>query len=233
MIRTKRFSAAVLGLVLAAAACNNDKLNRPFANTPVDALFDRYVSMGNSITAGVQSAGINDSTQQQSYAVLLARAMRSPFFSPLLNKPGCPPPFTNVFTQTRLTPTGYPPSTATSCALRKIPSEPPPFISNTAVPNAEVLDLYNNLDTASNANGLTQFFLGGLTQVQMIRRAQPTFVSVWIGNNDVLGAATDTANAGDSTKITPVARFQARHGALLDSIAAARAPGGVVIGVAH
>jgi len=233
MIRTKRFSAAVLGLVLAAAACNNDKLNRPFANTPVDALFDRYVSMGNSITAGVQSAGINDSTQQQSYAVLLARAMRSPFFSPLLNKPGCPPPFTNVFTQTRLTPTGYPPSTATSCYLRKIPSEPPPFISNTAVPSAEVLDLYNNLDTASNANGLTQFFLGGLTQVQMIRRAQPTFVSVWIGNNDVLGAATDTANAGDSTKITPVASFQARYGALLDSIAAAGPQGGVLIGVAN
>jgi len=62
MIRITRFSAAVLGLALAAAACNNDQLNRPFANTPLDPLFDRYVSMGNSITAGFQSAGINDST---------------------------------------------------------------------------------------------------------------------------------------------------------------------------
>src|SRR2546428_2539024 len=97
MIRTKRFSAAVLGLVLAAAACNNDKLNRPFANTPVDPLFDRYVSMGTSITAGVQSARVNDSTQPQSDAGLLARAMRSPLFSPLLYKPGCPPPYTNAF----------------------------------------------------------------------------------------------------------------------------------------
>src|SRR2546423_11204065 len=111
MIRTNRFSAAVLGLVLAAAACNNDQLNRPFGNVPVDALFDRYVSMGNSITAGFQSDGILDSTQLQAYPVLLARAMRSPFFPPLLNSPGCRPPFTNVFTQTRLTPTGYPPST--------------------------------------------------------------------------------------------------------------------------
>ncbi len=225
MIRTVRFSAAVLGLVLAVAACNNDKLNRPFASTPVDPLFDRYVSMGNSITAGFQSAGINDSTQQQSYAVLLARAMRSPFFPPLLNKPGCPPPFTNLFTQARLSG-----GTATTCALRKIPSEPPPYISNTAVPSAEVLDLYNNLDTASNANGLTQFFLGGLTQVQMLRRAQPTFVSVWIGNNDVLGAAT---SGGDSTKITSVANFQARYSTLLDSIAAAGPQGAVLIGVAN
>src|SRR2546423_280714 len=83
MILTNRFAAAVLGVVLAAAACNNDQLNRPFGNTPVNALFDRYVSMGNSITAGFQSGGINDSTQLQSYAVLLAQAMHSPFFPPL------------------------------------------------------------------------------------------------------------------------------------------------------
>ena len=230
MIRTTRFSAAVLGLVLAAAACNNDKLNRPFANIPVDPLFDRYVSMGNSITAGFQSAGINDSTQQRSYAVLLAHAMRSPFFVPSLTNPGCPPPFTNVFTQARLTPTGFPPSTGTSCYLRRIPSEPPPYISNTAVPGAEVEDLFNNLDTASNANTLTQFILGGLTQVQMLRRAQPTFVTIWIGNNDVLGAAT---GGGDSTKITSVANFQARYGALLDTVAAAGPQGVVLIGVAN
>lgn len=228
MIRTTRLSAAVLGLLVAAAACNNDTLNRPFANTPVDALFARYVSMGNSITAGFQSAGINDSTQQQSYAVLLAHAMRSPFFPPLLNKPGCPPPFTNVFTQARLSG-----GTATTCALRAIPSEPPPFVSNTAVPGAEVEDLFNNLDTASNANSLTQFILGGLSQVGMLRRAQPTFVSLWIGNNDVLGAATSSSNGGDSTKITSVANFTARYGALLDSIEAVGPRGGILIGVAN
>src|SRR5437016_9529760 len=233
MIVTTRCSAAVLGLVLAAAACNNEQLNRPFANTPVDALFDRYVSMGNSITAGFQSGGILDSTQQQSYAVLLARAMRSPFYSPLLTRPGCPPPFTNVFTQTRFTPAGYPPSTGTSCYLRKIPAIPPPFISNTAVPGAEVIDIYNNLAPTSHPNSLTQFFLGGLTQTQMMVRAQPTFVSAWIGNNDVLGAATNSANAGDSTLITPVATFQANYGAMLDSIAAVAPQGVVLIGVAN
>src|SRR5438034_11685525 len=116
MIWTKRSSAALLGLLL-VVACHNDELNRPFADTPVDPLFDRYVSMGNSVTAGVQSAGINDSTQQRSYAVLLAHAMRSPFFVPSLTNPGCPPPFTNVFTQARLTPPGYPTSTGTSCYL--------------------------------------------------------------------------------------------------------------------
>src|SRR6267154_2846448 len=232
MIRTTRFTAAaVLGLLLAAAACNNHQLNRPFATTPVDPLFARYVSMGNSITAGFQSGGINDSTQQQSYAVLLAQAMHSPFYSPLMNRPGCPPPYTNVFAQP--TPTRVGGGTSTTCALRKIPANPPPYISNTAVPGAEVEDIFNNLDTASNANTLTQFFLGGLTQAQMMERAHPTFVSVWIGNNDVLGAATNSTNGGDSTKITSLANFQARYGALLDTVAAAGPEGAVLIGVAN
>ncbi|HUC40433.1 MAG TPA: SGNH/GDSL hydrolase family protein, partial [Gemmatimonadales bacterium] len=230
MIRTNRCSAAVLGLLLAAAACENDQLNRPFATTPVDPLFDRYVSMGNSITSGFQSGGINDSTQNQSYAVLLAQAMHSPFYVPLMRKPGCPPPFTNVFTQP---PTRVGGGAATTCALRTIPANPPPFISNTAVPGAEVEDIFNNLDSASNANSLTQFFLGGLTQVEMMERAQPTFVTIWIGNNDVLGAATSSPNAGDSTKITSVTNFQARYTAMLDAVDAAGPRGGVLMGVAN
>ena len=225
---TKLFAAAALGIVLGASACNNDQLFRPANFTPIDPLFARYVSMGNSITSGFQSAGINDSTQLQAYPVLLANAMGSPFFPPLMSRPGCPPPFTNVFTQARVS--GGTPAT---CALRKPRSVPPPYVSNVAVPGAEVLDIYNNLDTASNANALTTFFLGGLTQAQMMARAQPTFVSAWIGNNDVLGAATSATNGGDTTKITPVALFQTRTTAAFDAIEAAGPQGAVVIGVAN
>src|SRR6266511_1578518 len=143
---TQRFAAAALGLLLGTAACNNDQLVRPAGNVAINPLFDRYVSMGNSITAGFQSGGI---------------------------------------------------------------------------------------DTASNANALTTFFLGGLTQAEMMQRAKPTFVTVWIGNNDVLGAALDTANSGNVAKITPAATFQARYTLLLDSIAAARPAGVLLIGVAN
>jgi len=225
---TQLFAAAALGIVFGVSACHQDELFRPTSFIAIDPLFDRYVSMGNSITAGFQSAGINDSTQRQAYPVLLAGAMHSPFFAPLMNRPGCPPPFTNVFTQARVSG-----GTPTTCALRKALSTPPPFISNTAVPGAEVLDIYNNLDTASNSNTLTTFFLGGLTQTQMMERAQPTFVSIWIGNNDVLGAATSSTNGGDTTKITPVALFQTRSAAAFDSIAAVKPRGAVVIGVAN
>jgi hypothetical protein len=222
---TKLFAAAALGVFL-ASACQNDQLFRPANFVPIDPLFARYVSMGNSITAGFQSGGINDSTQIQAYPVLLASRMGSPFFPPLMNRPGCPAPFTNVFTQTRVA--GGP----TTCALRARQQVPSAYISNTAVPGAEVLDIYNNLDAASNANALTTFFLGGMTQAQMMQRAKPTFVTVWIGNNDVLGAATNSANAGDSTLITPVALFETRYSGMLDSIADVAPQGVVLIGVA-
>jgi hypothetical protein len=226
MMRTIRYSA-VLGLLLAAAACENDSVNRPPSITPVDALFDRYVAIGNSITAGFQSAGINDSTQTQSYAVLLARAMHAPFFPPLLRKPGCPAPFTNAFTGAR-----FGGGTPTGCALRTVPSTPPPFISNVAVPGARVIDTYDNIMDPATTPQLNTIILGGQTQVQAARRANPTFVSVWIGNNDVLGAAT-AANAGDTTRITPPTVFQTVYSTLLDSIADMAPQGVVLIGVAN
>ena len=219
----RRFVAAVLAALL-VAACHNEQLLPP-ASDPVHSLFDRYVSMGNSITAGFQSGGINDSTQLQSYAVLLATQMGTPFIAPLMARPGCPPPFINIFTQTRISPI--------ACALRTGQSPPPPYINNVAVPGAEVMDAISNLDSASNANALTTFFLGTLTQTQMMRRVRPTFVTVWLGNNDVLGAATNSANAGDSALVTAPALFQTRYTGVVDSLVAAGVEGVVLIGVAN
>jgi lysophospholipase L1-like esterase len=228
MYRFRLSSAAALALLVGATACSDDQLLHPANLALADARFARYVAMGNSITAGFQSGGILDSTQVQSYAVLLARQMGTPFFAPLMARTGCPPPFTNVFTGARLTPVP-----ATGCAFRKAQTPPPPYISNVAVPGAEVMDAISNLDSASNANALTSFFLGGQTQTEAMQRVEPTFLTVWIGNNDVLGAATFAADAGDSTRITPVATFQARYSQMLDSIADVNPRGAVLLGVAN
>ena len=157
---TMRIGAAALGILLAVAACHQDQLFQPYPNGPLDPMFTRYVSMGNSITAGFQSNGINDSTQLQSYAVLLGKQMQTPFFVPLMARPGCPPPYTNVYLQTRV-----PPAVPNNCALRAQQAVPPPYINNVAVPGAEVLDGITNFGPGTNANGLTTFFLGGFTQL--------------------------------------------------------------------
>jgi len=58
------------------------------------------------------------------------------------------------------------------------------ILNNVAVPGARVLDPTSTSAPASNA--LTTFILGGKSQVQRALDANPTFVSIWIGNNDVL-----------------------------------------------
>jgi hypothetical protein len=220
-----RVLAASLGLALPMlAGCHSDEaLNAPDLSNN-NGLFERYVSMGNSITAGFQSAGINDSTQLQSYAVLLASAAKAPFFVPLLGKPGCPAPFIINVNQTRLGNTG-----PTACALRS--SSPLLYVSNVAVPGVTSFGVGSNSSPAGGTNQLTQFILGGRTQVKAMMDAQPTFVSAWIGNNDVLGALTNSANPGNPQLVTPEAAFEANLTPIYDSIAKVGAKA-ILIGVA-
>ena len=232
MTHRRTLVAGALSLALLGGACNQDEL---FTSLPPQyaggAMFQRYVAMGNSITAGFQSAGINDTLQRRSYAVLLASVMGGdPFYYPSLNNPGCPPPFDSVFTASGI-PHRLGGASSTTCFFRN--AALPPYISNVAVPGAEALDLLQNgPGTGTNSNALTQLFLGGRTQVQAMMDAHPTFVSVWAGNNDVLGAATNSANAGDSTLITPVATYQSEFGDIADAVTSTDA-GAVIIGVAN
>jgi len=220
-------STAALGLLLGALACQDDTLLRPSTLTPIDPMFARYVSMGNSITAGFQSAGINDSTQVLAYGNLLAKQMQTPYFQPLLNRPGCPPPIVNVFLRTVV---GPPLNPALPCALRKQQPVPPPFLNDVAVPGAGVEDILSNLSPGSNT--LTTIILGGLSQTGAMLRANPTFVSVWIGNNDVLGPATDTANAGNPAELLDPTAFAASYDSILDAIGRTPASGkGILLGV--
>lgn len=223
-------SGRVVGSILAAAlltvACDDQTLMPPTATA--NDMFARYVAMGNSITAGLQSGGINDSTQNQSYAVLLADAMGTEFNVPLLNSPGCPPPYTNVFTQARLG--GL---SSTDCFLRTAPI--PRHLNNLAVPGDPVLEAYF-YSTDSSELGATDLyksvFLGGRTQLQVAREVEPTFVSVWLGNNDVLGAILSTGDAGSASLITPPTVFQARYQVFMDSLdAIGTIEGGVLVGV--
>jgi hypothetical protein len=84
---TFRSSAATLILAATLAGCRADQSVAPPASaTENDGLFLRYISLGNSIAAGFQSAGINDSTQRASFAVLFAQAAGTPL--PIRRSPG-------------------------------------------------------------------------------------------------------------------------------------------------
>ncbi len=213
---------ALLMVALVLTACDDDSLVSP--DPPEDDLFTTYVALGNSITAGFQSDGINANTQNESYAVLLAEQMGTQFNVPALNPPGCPPPFVNPLTGERVGGEQAP-----ECALRETPA--PRRLNNFAVPGAAVIDVFNNLDAESNANALTTLILGGRTQIEAAASVNPTFASVWIGNNDVLGAAL--AGFVTAENVTPPETFGNRLGTILDELEDAGAQGGVLIGVAN
>ena len=222
---TIRFGLALLLALPLVAACNNEAIMPPVA---ADPMFIRYASLGNSLTAGLQSGGMNDSTQLEAYPVLLAQAMETDFVVPLLRSPGCPGPFINIFEQTRVGGAAAPP-----CALRSAP--PPTHINQLGIPGAEVVELFNYFDPGlvpSSTDAYKTFLLGGLTPMQWARKIRPTFVSIAAGNNNLLGAALDEANPGDPELVTPPAEFAASYNVLLDSLELLGSiEGGVLIGV--
>ena len=217
-----RFLAVIAAglLVLSLTACDDEGL---VAVQTQDDLFTSYVALGNSITAGFQSDGINLTTQDESYAVLLAGQMGTRFDTPALNMPGCPPPLVNPLTGQRVG-DGEP----NTCAIRATPV--PPVVNNVAVPGAASLDILSNLDEESRPNPLTTLILGGRTQLQAAADAEATFASVWIGNNDVLEPAI--TGVVTEQNVTPVAAFETRLQDVLDGLEAAGVQGGVLIGVA-
>jgi lysophospholipase L1-like esterase len=228
---TRIFRAPVGVIVLLVCAlpllsgCDEGSLNAPEIqqSTQADGLFNSYVALGNSITAGFQAAGINSTTQSASFAAILADSMNTPFGIPGLSPPGCPPPIQS-----------FPPSPpSTRCAFREATASQ---INNVAVPGAALDDVLQNVDpndptTPPNPrpNQLTQFILGGRTQIDAALEVNPTFATIWAGNNDVLGPA----NAGDPALATSRSRFADQYEKITDQLTSNTSlKGAVLIGVA-
>lgn len=211
--------AALVALAGALTACEPDVDIVGTEPPSGGAMFTNYVALGNSITAGYQSSGINDSTQRRSYANLFAQAAGTRFAYPQLAAPGCPPPIVS-FPSGRGGPAQQP-FTANTCALRS-DAGATDRLNNVAVPGALVIDPTASTSTSSNL--LTTLILGGKSQVQRALDVDPTFASIWIGNNDVLGAAVRGIlvpnQAVNSPGVTPVNDFTARYDAMLDELLA-------------
>jgi lysophospholipase L1-like esterase len=224
-LRRARGGFALLVLAATATACIDH--DSPIETT-VPSLMQRYVALGNSITAGFQSDGLTANFQRDAYPALLAGQFGASFGIPLMAPPGCPPPLVGPLTTERTNAT-------VPCALRSIPL--PGVVQNLAVPGANIAHALHPLGTGSTLNTL---ILGARTQVQAMHDAQPTLVSVWLGNNDALRAALfgDTLLVHPTTnaviaRLTPLAEFQGAYTALVNEIVASTAQDVILIGVAN
>lgn len=192
-------SMFLAGLALAATAGAQD--------------FSRYVAIGDSLTAGFVSGSLNSNYQRNSYPALIHRQATNGttgFEQPLVSDPGIPA-ILRLASLAGPTITPKPGLGApTNLTL------PRPY-NNLAVPGADVDDALNRV---SDGGGLHDLILRGIgTQVAQAVFLQPTFVTVWLGNNDALGAAT-SGIVIDGVTLTSAATFEARYRTIIGALRA-------------
>jgi len=197
---------AYLSLMVIAVSCE-PKLDE-FKSTAGSADFSRYVALGNSLTAGYSNGALYTSGQSYSYANLIAQQMMlaggGAFVQPVVtNEDGLLAGkmalgiSTNCLGVASLgpvsaggTPTGIP------GALAPVGYT----VNNFGVPGAKSYHLlapgYGNpaglLTSPATANPYFVRFASSATTTVLAdaMAANPTFFSLWIGNNDVLGYST-------------------------------------------
>jgi hypothetical protein len=225
----------VVALSLALLAMSCDKKPLPVEATPVvpawssgTADFTRYVAIGNSLTAGFQSNALSGRDQAYSYPNLLAKAFRTPsFVQPLMIEPG-------VGNRQRLDSLNlaksafyftYQPNVFPANFAPYVTTPPVTAYDNLGIPGAVLGDIINTTDFAGQLTGTRQnpFFLLvlrssaiGRNILAQARSRNPTFMTCWIGNNDVLGYAT-SGGVSPSTP-TAAATFDALYRQLMDSL---------------
>jgi hypothetical protein len=176
----------------------------------------RYVSIGDSLTAGVTNGGLVESIQANSYPALIHRQATGSdtgFEQPLVTPPGIPP----LMILTSLTPAFSTPSSQGQPANLNLPR---PY-NNLGVLGARVHDVLATTTGGAFDLVLRNPAFGNTTVIQQGLSLHPTFVTVWIGNNDALAAAT-SGTVSDQT-LTPAAQFDADYKAVLGAVAASGA----------
>lgn len=211
-------STIAVSALLFTVSCNTDFDTdvEDVVVTKGEADFSKFISLGNSLTSGYRDGALYSGGQNESFPSMIAQQMRlaggGEFKQPLM--PNNVGGFIGI--------TGFPGKLELKMvngALSPVPNNPAAALDNVVagrpyqnmgVPGAKVSHLlaagYGN--SAGLPFGLAnpyfvRFASSATASVVGDALAQnPTFVSLWIGNNDVLGYAT---SGGDgSNPITPV-----------------------------
>jgi hypothetical protein len=189
--------------------------------------FTRFVAIGDSYGAGVSNGSINERHTMWSWPAILARQAGAPqFVQPLVSYPGIGPEL--VLVDVVAFPPRIVPASGLGAPLNA--THPAPF-NNLSVPGAAVRDVTTITGGEQNPQGTAQmtarFILRGLgTAVQQAIAQQPTFVAIWIGGNDLLGAVL----SGTPAALTPTETFRTAYNAMLDQLTAGAPNAGIIVG---
>jgi len=229
MKRLVFYSPGALALLL-LAACGGDKTTGPAGQ---DA-FARYVAIGTSLSMGVESDGVVYFSQQEDWTKLLSHQAFGQFTQPLIQPPGCFSPLiaplqlserlSGISTSVSQT-TSIP---DTTCALLGPVTLP---TNDVAIDGANTYDaLFVTAETASveGVKRRRQYRLvlpPKKSQVAAMMEQKPTLISVELGANEALGAASGLLvakaayrGAGSAGTFVPNSVWQPVYDALVDSV---------------
>ena len=223
-----KIKIGLLSIILLSAlfviSCDDySELDAPVKNgTSGDANFSRFVSIGNSITAGYQSGTIYESGQMYAYGNLIAKQVGVDYQIPFVSDPG----LGGRMEVQSLSPFAIKTNTSSGSLLNS--NYPAPY-NNLGVPGAltyDVLFATNSTNSASAlfANTPNPYFdiilrnnvLNKGSQLQQALSLAPTFITLWIGNNDVLGYAT--SGGFSPAEPTSIVQFNQLFGGIMQGL---------------
>ena len=154
--------------------------------------FSNYVALGDSMTAGFASASMMNWYQDRSYPAVLAQQAGVPDFEqPYISEPGIGPIFELVSLAPTpvIQPVGLVPGLPTNATY-------PGIYNNLGIPTATLYDMIfqtGDINNLIQGNFDTVFFdivlrNGINTALEQAIGMQPSFMTVWIGSNDVLAS---------------------------------------------
>jgi len=161
-----------------------------------------FVGIGDSIGEGVQGADAAWQTQVYSYLNLINHAIGGDLSTPYISS-GLFGVVGNPSGRSRL----YPDT----------------INSNVAVSGATIESLLQQSSNAATQSQIANetdlvMYPRQQTQIEYVESVQPAFIACWIGNNDVLSAATAFANM-NASQLTSIAEFESNYIALVDRLA--------------
>ncbi|HET6360440.1 MAG TPA: SGNH/GDSL hydrolase family protein [Gemmatimonadota bacterium] len=210
-------TAAALYLVATLTGCEEGAPSGP-GEDELD--LSRYVAIGNSLTAGFMNGALGLEGQSCSYPRLLAgqAGVGGTFTQPLVGAPGISEPGTNEGRIELLSLTPPTIERAAPAGVPLNPDQPGPY-GNLGVPGAlgaEALVARSRV-TSLTDNPFFDFVLRGMgTWADQVADRDATFVTVWLGNNDVLGYVLSGGENADFP--TPAGEFGSTYEALIGQL---------------
>ncbi|WP_157263848.1 SGNH/GDSL hydrolase family protein [Pedobacter sp. Leaf176] len=233
-MRKYTFNWFLAAVILLAAACKPD-IDTAVATSAGQANFSKYIAVGNSLTSGFADGGLYLEGQKVAYPNLIAAQMAtvgggsftSPFFtdaqangsgyltlSALINGS---PTLTNVTSNLAYR--------DAAGRLTKYTGE----VQNIGIPGMRVDLAFAAPFGAANPyleRLLTDSQVGTVSYFQFIQGRNHTFFSLWLGNNDALGYATNGGVTTDATNVlTDKSTFALLYSNLVNALTVGGAKG--------